>query len=408
MQKEIVGKYSRELETFIRDVRKRLPDGGTGLTTGKLREYIESEFFASDLCGIVEYSELSPVIQAVVSRFESKYGILNEYLVDPEINEIMINGPDHIFIERNRHLEEVDNAFLSEEELEGIIRMFASDVHREINEANPIVDARMKNGYRINGILRNVALNGPALTIRKFAEQMITMDDLVAYGSITEMCKQDLCALTESAYNIFISGGTSSGKTTMLNALASYIPQDARVVVIEDSAELQLTHLRNKVQLECRSPNSVGKGAVTMDQLIRTSLRMRPDRIVVGEVRGGEVVDMIQAMATGHAGSLSTGHGNSIRGMLNRLETMYMMNADMPVYAIRNQIANAIEIFVHLKRDNQGRRRVVEVAEMAGFNGQEYELNYLYRLDEEENLVRTENHLKNRDNWRRGGFDDRL
>ncbi len=408
MQKEIVGKYSRELETFIRDVRKRLPDGGTGLTTGKLREYIESEFFASDLCGIVEYSELSPVIRAVVSRFESKYGILNEYLVDPEINEIMINGPGHIFIERNRHLEEVDNAFLSEEELEGIIRMFASDVHREINEANPIVDARMKNGYRINGILRNVALNGPALTIRKFAEQMITMDDLVAYGSITEMCKQDLCALTESAYNIFISGGTSSGKTTMLNALASYIPQDARVVVIEDSAELQLTHLRNKVQLECRSPNSVGKGAVTMDQLIRTSLRMRPDRIVVGEVRGGEVVDMIQAMATGHAGSLSTGHGNSIRGMLNRLETMYMMNADMPVYAIRNQIANAIEIFVHLKRDNQGRRRVVEVAEMAGFNGQEYELNYLYRLDEEENLVRTENHLKNRDNWRRGGFDDRL
>ena len=408
MQKEIVGKYSRELEDFIRDVRKRLPDGGTGLTTGKLLEYIESEFFASDLCGIVEYSELSPVIQAVVSRFESKYGILNEYLVDPEINEIMINGPGHIFIERNRHLEEVDNAFLSEEELEGIIRMFASDVHREINEANPIVDARMKNGYRINGILRNVALNGPALTIRKFAEQMITMDDLVAYGSITEMCKQDLCALTESAYNIFISGGTSSGKTTMLNALASYIPQDARVVVIEDSAELQLTHLRNKVQLECRSPNSVGKGAVTMDQLIRTSLRMRPDRIVVGEVRGGEVVDMIQAMATGHAGSLSTGHGNSIRGMLNRLETMYMMNADMPVYAIRNQIANAIEIFVHLKRDNQGRRRVVEVAEMAGFNGQEYELNYLYRLDEEENLVRTENHLKNRDNWRRGGFDDRL
>ncbi len=286
--------------------------------------------------------------------------------------------------------------------------MFASDVHREINEENPIVDARMKNGYRINGVLRTVALNGPALTIRKFAEQMITMDDLVTMGSITEACKQDLCALTQSGYNIFISGGTSSGKTTMLNALAAYIPKDARVVVIEDSAELQLTHLRNKVQMECRSPNSVGKGAVTMDQLIRTSLRMRPDRIVVGEVRGGEVVDMIQAMATGHAGSLSTGHGNSIRGMLNRLETMYMMNADMPVYAIRNQIANAIEIFVHLKRDNQGKRRVVEVAEMAEFNGKEYELNYLYQLDKEENLTRTPNPLKNRDNLRRGGFDDRL
>lgn len=408
MVKEIIQKYSKELEHFISEIRKRIPDGGTGLSPEELLEYIENEFFNSQLCEAVAYGELSWVIETILNRFESKYGILNTYLIDPEVNEIMINGPGHIFIERNRHLEEVDNAFLSEEELEGIIRMFASDVHREINEASPIVDARMKNGYRINGVLRNVALNGPALTIRKFAEQMITMDDLVKLGSLTETCKRDLCALTESGYNIFISGGTSSGKTTMLNALASYIPKDARVVVIEDSAELQLMHLRNKVQMECRSPNSVGKGAVTMDQLIRTSLRMRPDRIVVGEVRGGEVVDMIQAMATGHAGSLSTGHGNSIRGMLNRLETMYMMNADMPVYAIRNQIANAIEIFVHLKRDNQGKRRVVEVAELAEFNGREYELNYLYQLDKDENLTRTQNHLKNRDNLRRGGFDDRL
>ncbi len=408
MVKKIIQKYGKELECFISEIRKRIPDGGIGLSPDKLLEYIENEFFNSKFCEVVEYGELSWVIETILSRFESKYGILNTYLMDPEINEIMINGPSRIFIERNRHLEEVDNSFLSEEELERIIRMFASDVHREINEANPIVDARMKNGYRINGVLRTVALNGPALTIRKFAEQMITMDDLVTLGSITEACKQDLCALTQSGYNIFISGGTSSGKTTMLNALAAYIPKDARVVVIEDSAELQLTHLRNKVQMECRSPNSVGKGAVTMDQLIRTSLRMRPDRIVVGEVRGGEVVDMIQAMATGHAGSLSTGHGNSIRGMLNRLETMYMMNADMPVYAIRNQIANAIEIFVHLKRDNQGKRRVVEVAEMAEFNGKEYELNYLYQLDKEENLTRTPNHLKNRDNLRRGGFDDRL
>ncbi len=408
MVKEIIQKYSKELEHFISEIRKRIPDGGTGLSSEELLEYIENEFFNSQLCEAVAYGELSWVIETILNRFESKYGILNTYLIDPEVNEIMINGPGHIFIERNRHLEEVDNAFLSEEELEGIIRMFASDVHREINEASPIVDARMKNGYRINGVLRNVALNGPALTIRKFAEQMITMDDLVKLGSLTETCKRDLCALTESGYNIFISGGTSSGKTTMLNALASYIPKDARVVVIEDSAELQLMHLRNKVQMECRSPNSVGKGAVTMDQLIRTSLRMRPDRIVVGEVRGGEVVDMIQAMATGHAGSLSTGHGNSIRGMLNRLETMYMMNADMPVYAIRNQIANAIEIFVHLKRDNQGKRRVVEVAELAEFNGREYELNYLYQLDKDENLTRTQNHLKNRDNLRRGGFDDRL
>ena len=234
------------------------------------------------------------------------------------------------------------------------------------------------------------------------------MEELVQRKSLTEECKEDLCALTECGYNIFISGGTSSGKTTMLNALASYIHPEERVVIIEDSAELQLNHLENRVQMECRSANSIGKGEVRMDQLIRTSLRMRPDRIIVGEVRGGEVLDMIQAMNTGHSGSISTGHGNSIRGMLNRLETMYMMGAQVPVYTVRNQIANAIEIFVHLKRDGDGNRRVMEVAELAGFDGKEYNINYLYRIDGAGELVRTGNALLHRDNLKRGGMNDRL
>lgn len=408
MLKEVTEKYSRELDGFIRELRKKLSHSEVAEDAERLLKYVEDEFFGSELAGRVEYWEICDVVRAVYLRLRSKYGILQEYLEDPAINEIMVNGPEHIFVEKNRKVQAVDNAFISAEELEGVIRMLASDVHREINEANPIVDARMPSGYRINGVLRNVALNGPALTIRKFAESMITMEELVQRKSLTEECKEDLCALTECGYNIFISGGTSSGKTTMLNALASYIHPEERVVIIEDSAELQLNHLENRVQMECRSANSIGKGEVRMDQLIRTSLRMRPDRIIVGEVRGGEVLDMIQAMNTGHSGSISTGHGNSIRGMLNRLETMYMMGAQVSVYTVRNQIANAIEIFVHLKRDGDGNRRVMEVAELAGFDGKEYNINYLYRTDGAGELVRTGNALLHRDNLKRGGMNDRL
>lgn len=408
MLKEVTLKYSAELDELIGTLRKEVVHCNEDIQDERILAVVEDAFFASEFSKQVEYGEISAVVAAIYARLRSKYGILQEYLQNPAVNEIMVNGPEHIFVERNRRVEEVDNAFLSSEELEGIIRMLASDVHREINEANPIVDARMKNGYRINGILQNVALNGPALTIRKFSDRMITMEDLVELGSMTELCKEDLCVLTECGYNIFISGGTSSGKTTLLNALAEHIHSEERVVIIEDSAELNLSHLENRVQLECRSANSIGKGAVTMDQLIRTSLRMRPDRIIVGEVRGGEVLDMIQAMNTGHSGSISTGHGNSIRGMLNRLETMYMMSASVPVYSVRNQIANAIEIFIHLQRDGNGIRKVVEVAEVEGVDGEKYQINYLYRTNAEDQLVRTDNHLKHRGNLRRGGYDDRL
>ena len=344
------------------------------------------------------------IISALYVRTSCRYGLLERLLIDPEINEIMVNGPGMIFVEKNRELVRVDDAFTSEEELEEVIRMFASDVHREINEANPIVDARLPSGYRVNGVLKNVALNGPILTIRKFREQEISMDDLINYGSLSDECADDLKALVRSGYNIFISGGTSSGKTTFLNALTASIDPRERVIIIEDSAELQITHLDNKVHLECRSANSIGKGEVTMERLIRTSLRMRPDRIIVGEVRGREVVDMIQAMNTGHDGSMSTGHGNSIRGMLNRLETMYMTDSRTSDTSVRNQIANAVDIFVHLRRDSDGRRRVCEVAEMIGFDGEDYIVNYLYTTTEEGHLIRTGNALIDRERLIRAGL----
>jgi pilus assembly protein CpaF len=341
-------------------------------------------------------------------RLIYRYGILTDLLNDPGINEIMVNGPDRIYIEKERRLMRVDDAFTSASELEEIIRMFASDVHREINEANPIVDARLPSGYRVNGVLRTVALNGPILTIRKFREKEIEMSELVGCASLSEECALDLAALVKSGYNIFISGGTSSGKTTFLNALTAFIGENERVITIEDSAELVISHIQNKVQMECRAANSIGKGEVSMTQLIRTSLRMRPDRIIVGEVRGREVIDMIQAMNTGHDGSMSTGHGNSIKGMLNRLETMYLADSQVSVSSVRNQIANAIDIFVHLKRDARGRRRVEEVAELTGFDGSEYTINYLYRAGSDGALAPTGRSLCDRERLIRGGFGNRL
>ena len=369
-------------------------------------EYVENEFFSGRGYEDVPVSEMKEIISSVYRRVRNKYSILAELLEDEEINEIMVNGPGHIYAEKCRKVIRVDDAFTSETELEEVIRMFASDVHREINEANPIVDARLKSGFRVNGVLSNVALNGPILTIRKFSEKDIELEDMVRFGSITRECADDLAAMVKAGYNIFISGGTSSGKTTFLNALAAAIDPDERAIIIEDSAELRIRHLKNKVHMECRNANSIGRGEVTMEKLIRTSLRMRPDRIIVGEVRGREVVDMIQAMNTGHDGSLSTGHGNSIKGMLNRLETMYMMDAPVPIYSVKSQIANAIDVFVHLKRDSNGRRGVVEVAELAGFDGTDYVLNYLYVQGPDGVLSATGNSLQDNERLRRSRNND--
>lgn len=403
MIREITIKYSDEIEVLVKRLRRWTTELDHEPCEQELWNRTENEFFLSEIAGTAEISEIRILIQCVYARLISRYGILLESLCDPKVNEIMVNGPHRIFVERNGQIEELDNAFTSCEELEEIIRMFASDVHREVNEANPIVDARMPSGYRINGVMKTVALNGPILTIRKFRESEISMQDLIAFGSINEACANDLITLVRCGYNIFISGGTSSGKTTFLNALSASIDNRERVIVIEDSAELMLSHLNNCVHMECRSANSIGKGEISMRKLIKTSLRMRPDRIIVGEVRGREVIDMIQAMNTGHDGSMSTGHGNSVEGMLNRLETMYMSDGQMPISSVRNQIANAVDIFIHLRRDTEGKRKVEEVAELTGTDGENYELNYLYLPDENGVLARTGNPLRDRERLNRAG-----
>ena len=397
--REIVNKYGPIIENIVNIIRRDLTDNiyldNSDIDPERVLKICEDNFFESDDSKFVELNDVGAVIDNIFRRIRSKYGILSELLDDSCINEIMVNGPNDIFVERCRKLEHVDDAFTSEEELEETIRMFAADVHREINEANPIVDARLPSGYRVNGVLKAVALNGPILTIRKFSDDDIDLDCLVSYGSLSSSCAELLRLCVKAGYNIFISGGTSSGKTTFLNALAREIEPTERVIIIEDSAELRINGVFNKVQMECRSANSIGKGEVSMEQLIKTSLRMRPDRIIVGEVRGREVVDMIQAMNTGHDGSMSTGHGNSIKGMLNRLESMYLMDAQLPMHSIKNQIANAIDIFVHLNRDSQSRRSVVEVAELLEYNGDEYVLNYLFCQDDKGRLVPTGNSIIN-------------
>lgn len=393
--KEVVNKHSRVIESITNSLKGIISHSDDALNEERLLGLVENTVFESRYISLIDYDEITDVIKAIFLRVSSKYSILSNYIEDPSINEIMVNGYNRIFVEKNKKITEVDNSFYSDDELEGLIRMFASDIHREINEAHPIVDARLENGYRVNGVLKNVALNGPILTIRKFANDEITLDDLVNNDTMPRECSDFLTKLVAAKYNIFISGGTSSGKTTFLNALSSAINSDERVIIIEDSAELKVSQIKNIVHMECRNANSVGKGRVSMEMLIKTSLRMRPDRIIVGEVRGREVIDMIQAMSTGHDGSMSTGHGNSIKGMLNRLETMYLMDTQIPIYSIKSQIANALDIFVHLRRDSDGKRRLVEVAELVGFDGEDYKLNYIYYTDPDGKLMETGNNLTN-------------
>lgn len=333
------------------------------------------------------------LIRRTYARLRSKLGILDLYLKDDHVNEIMINGPDTFFFETREGMQRLEESFDSVEELEEVIRNIAAAVHREINEMHPILDARLSDGSRVNAVYKNIAAGGPILTIRKFAKERISMADMIAGGTITAECADFLCRLVRCGYNLFICGGTSSGKTTFLNALSEAIPKDERVIVIEDSTELQLSHIANLVQMECHQANAMGQGGVSMDMLIKTSLRMRPDRIIVGEVRGREVADMLQAMNTGHDGSMSTGHGNSVEGMLRRLEAMYLMSAQIPMDAIRAQITEGIDILIHLGRMDHGRRMVMEVQELLDFENGKYVLNPLYLLDENQNLVPTGNTL---------------
>lgn len=308
--------------------------------------------------------------------------ILQELLEDDSISEIMVNGPDFIFIEKNGAILRYDGKFESREKLEDVIQKIVSKSNRTVNEANPIVDSRLEDGSRVNVVLNPVAQNGPILTIRKFPSTAITMKKLIELGSITEEAASFLEKLVIAKYNIFISGGTGSGKTTFLNALSNYIPSDERIITIEDSTELQIKKIPNLVTLEARNANVEGTNAITIRDLIKASLRMRPDRIVIGEVRDAAAIDMLAALNTGHDGSLSTGHANSPGDMLSRLETLVLMGMDIPLLAVRRQIASALDIIVHLGRLRDKSRRVLEIVEVLGMVDGEIKYIPLYSFKE--------------------------
>ena len=311
-----------------------------------------------------------------------KLDVLQELIDDPQITEIMINGPENIFIERNGKLSRLELKFESKEKLDDVIQQIVAACNRVVNEASPIVDARLENGARVNVVLSPVALNGPIVTIRRFPDKPITMENLIAFGSLSEEVCLWLQKLVKAKYNIFISGGTGSGKTTFLNALSNYIPKDERIITIEDSAELQILNIPNIVKMETRNANVEGCREITIRDLIKTSLRMRPDRIIVGEVRGGEAFDMMQCLNTGHDGSMSTGHANSSKDMLSRLENMILMGMDLPLNAIRQQIASGIDIIIHLGRLRDKSRKVLEIVEVLGFEDNEIKLRSLYKFEE--------------------------
>jgi pilus assembly protein CpaF len=327
-----------------------------------------------------------------------KLDALQELLDDPEVSEIMVNGPHHIFYEKAGQVYAWNQGFADEEKMQDVIQQIVGRHNRVVNLSNPIVDTRLMDGSRVNIVLAPIALDGSAITIRKFPEEPLSMERLVEKGAITEEAVEFLATLVRARYSLLISGGTSSGKTTFLNALSRYIPEDERVITIEDSAELQIRGVDNLVRLETRNANMEGVIPVTIRDLIRTALRMRPDRIIVGECRGAEAFDMLQALNTGHDGGLSTAHGNSSRDILSRLEMMVLMGMDLPILAIRQQIASGIDVIVHLGRLSDRSRRVLEITEITGMQEGEITLSPLYQLQGEDgdwHLVRT-GELRNR------------
>ena len=356
-----------------------------------------------DLTREVEDDEIQDMIDALIVQMGRKYAlslaqrqtlgksifhsirkmdVLQELVDCDEVTEIMVNGTENIFVERSGHLYQWDKRFETKEKLENVVQQIVAKCNRVVNEAAPIADARLDNGSRVNIVLSPVALNGPIITIRRFPDHPISMEDLIGFGSITREAAYFLEKLVISGYNIFISGGTGSGKTTFLNALSAYIPKTERIITIEDSAELQLQNIPNLVRLETRTVNMDGAKEINIRDLIKSSLRMRPDRIIVGEVRGSEAIDMLQALNTGHDGSLSTGHANSSGDMLTRLETMVLMGMDLPLAAVRRQIASGVDLIVHLGRLRDKSRRVLEIVEVLGFENDEIVTHTLYQFQE--------------------------
>jgi len=371
--------------SLVAEVKKTVSDSidlGKDISDEEIRDLITNIVFEKSKQFYLTVSEKREIIEAVFNSMR-RLDILQPLIDDPSITEIMVNGADDIFIERNGRIEQVDAKFESVQKLEDVIQSIVSKVNRTVNEASPIVDARLSDGSRVNVVLNPIALNGPIMTIRKFPEKPMTIEQLISFGSLSEEVAKVLEAMVRAKYNIFVCGGTGSGKTTFLNALSNFIPKDERIVTIEDSAELQIVGIKNIVRLETRNANTEGKGEITIRDLIKASLRMRPERIIVGEVRGAEALDMLQAMNTGHDGSLSTGHANSSRDMLSRLETMVLSGALMPIEAIRQQIASAIDIIIHLGRIRDKSRKVLEISEVVGYRDGNIQLNPLYEFVEE-------------------------
>ncbi len=392
-------------EELVNEIKRYISDNLTlsQMSDDELEEKIDQIVYdrLRDLyCPIETKVAISQQIFSSIRGF----GLLDSIISDDSITEVMINGPEKIFIEKKGRLIRLDKKFESQRKLEDVIQRIVGLAGREVNQANPICDTRLPDGSRVNVVLPPIALCGPTITIRKFSKEPMTIQKLIEYGSLTQDIADKLELLVKAKYNIFISGGTGSGKTTFLNALSNYIPKDERVITIEDSAELQITGIDNLVSLETRNANASGAGQITIRDLIKSSLRMRPERIVVGEVRGGEALDMLQAMNTGHDGSLSTGHANSTNDMLSRLETMVLQGADgLPLEAIKQQIASAVDIIIHLSRLRDKSRKTMAITEVVGIKNGEIELNPLYEFKEDENstmekvsgkLVRTDNPLK--------------
>ena len=361
-------------------VQERL-DYQKDMTDTEVEEVID-EVLLGEECMLVYPVELRKRLKKELFDSLRRLDILQIFVEDSSVTEIMINGTDHIFIERDGRLQELDVGFESVEKLQDVIQQIVAGCNRVVNEASPIVDARLPDGSRVNIVMNPVALNGPVVTIRRFPDKPITMEWLICNHAISTEAADFLEKLVKAGYNIFISGGTGSGKTTFLNALSQFIPSEERVITIEDSAELQLLGLPNLVRLETRNSNVDGCREITIRELIRSSLRMRPNRIIVGEVRGAEAIDMLQCLNTGHDGSMSTGHANSGKDMLCRLENMVLMGVELPLAAIRQQIASGLDIIVHLGRLRDKSRRVLEIIEIVGCENNEIKLNPLYQFEE--------------------------
>ncbi len=373
-------------DEVIAELRSRIRaaiDFGGSLSDDELMRKTEAVVFEWCRSRPLSAAEKAKLVKRLFHSFRG-LDLLQPLMDDPLVNEIMVNGHKEIFVEREGRITLLEETFESEERLQDLIQRIVAGVNRIVNESSPIVDARLPDGSRVHVVLPPVALKGPCMTIRKFPEKPMSMEDLIANDSLSGDAAQYLQVLVEAKYNLFISGGTGTGKTTFLNALSQHIPPDERIVTIEDSAELQIRSVPNLVSLETKNANTEGKGSITIRELIRASLRMRPNRIIVGEVRGDEALDMLQALNTGHEGSISTGHGNSAMDMMGRLETMVLGAAELPLPVIRGQIASAIDIVVHLARGRDRKRRVVEICEMAGVEEGRIKLNVLFARTEAE------------------------